>query len=73
MKIIAKIKPASKKELVEKIDEHNYLVWVKAPPRDGKANAAVIKALADYFNTSPVLIEIISGHMTRTKIIKINL
>ncbi len=72
MKIIVKTKPGSKDNKIEKIDESNYIVYVKEPPIDGKANAAVIKLLADYFDISPSLIEIISGFMARVKVIEIN-
>ncbi len=73
MKIIIKAKPSSREDKIEKIDESNYTISIKAPPVNGKANAAIIKLLAHYFNVSPSLIEIISGHMTRTKIVEINL
>jgi len=72
VKIIIKAKPGAKEDKVEKIDEANYMVYVKAPPKDGKANAAIIKLLADYFNTSQSLVEIISGHMARVKVIEIH-
>ncbi len=72
MKIIIKVKPGAKTDDIEKVDDVNYIVSVKAPPRDGKANAAIITLLAEYFDSSPSLIEIISGHMARTKVIEIN-
>lgn len=71
MKIIVKAKPNSGEDKVEKTDEHNYIVSVKAPPIGGKANAAIIKLLADYFDVSPSMVEIISGHMARIKVIDI--
>ena len=72
MKIIIKAKPGAKQDKIEKVDESNYIVHVKAPPIDGRANAAIIKLLADYFDISPSLIEIISGFMARVKVIEIN-
>lgn len=72
MKIIVKAKPGAKQDKIEKIDESNYTVWVKAPAKDGKANKEIIKLLSEYFNTSSIYVEIVSGHMARTKIIKIN-
>ena len=73
MKIIVKAKPASRTEKIEKLSETSFVVSVKAPPVDGKANAAIVKVLADYFDISPSLVEIISGHMSKTKVIKIHL
>lgn len=72
MKIIVKTKPGSKNDKIEKIDESNYIIYVKEPPIDGRANAALIKLLAKYFDISPSLIEIISGFMARVKVIEIN-
>ena len=72
MKIIVKTKPGSKDNKIEKVDEANYIVYIKEPPIDGRANAALIKLLAEYFDISPSLIEIISGYMARVKVIEIH-
>ncbi len=72
MKIIVKTKPGAKDNKIEKVDEANYIVHVKEPPINGRANAALIKLLADYFDISPSLIEIVSGFMARVKVIEIN-
>jgi uncharacterized protein len=72
MKIIVKTKPGAKQDKIEKVDEANYIVYIKEPPIDGRANAALVKLLAEYFDISPSLIEIISGYMARVKVIEIN-
>ena len=72
VKIIVKAKPGSRDDKIEKIDDSNYIVFVKAPAIEGKANAAIIRLLAGYFDVSPSLVEIISGHMARVKVIEIN-
>ena len=72
-KIIVKAKPGSKEDKIEKTDEYNYIVYVKAPPFGGKANAAIIKLLADYFHVNQAFIEIVSGYTSKTKVIKLNL
>ena len=74
MKIIVQAKPNSKEEGVEKItigDIEAYRVSVKEPPIQGRANAAIIKLLADYFKVSPARVKIISGYTSRQKIIEI--
>ena len=71
MKIFVKVKPNSKQEKVEKIDENNYVVWVKEPPEKGKANNAIKNALAVYFKTGSSCIKIVSGYSSRQKIIEI--
>ena len=48
MKIFVKAKLNAKEERVERIDENNFIVAVKEPPVDGKANQAILKALAEY-------------------------
>ncbi len=72
MKIIVKAKPGAKEDKIEKVDEANYIVHVKAFAIDGKANAAIIKSLADYFDIAPSLVEILSGHMARVKVVEIH-
>ena len=72
MKIIVKVKPGAKENKIERVDESNYIVSVKEPPIDGRANASLIKLLANHFDVSPSLIEIISGYMARIKVIEIN-
>lgn len=72
MKIFVKAKPGSKEEKVEKLDETHYKVSVKEPPVQGEANAAIIRALAEYFGISPLKVKIISGHTSRKKIIEIS-
>lgn len=72
MKIIVKTKPGSKENRVEKVDEYNYVVCVKAPATGGKANAAIIKLLADYFNINQMFIEILSGSFSRIKVVRLN-
>ena len=72
MKIFVKARPSAREEKVEKIDEQNYIVWVKEPPIQGKANDAIRNALAVYFKTGTSFVKIISGHTSRNKIIEVN-
>ncbi|HUW71895.1 MAG TPA: DUF167 domain-containing protein [Candidatus Humimicrobiaceae bacterium] len=71
MKIFVKVKPRAKEEKVQKIDGINFKVWVRELPEKGKANRAVIKSLADYFKVSQSNIKIISGSVSKLKIIEI--
>ena len=71
MKIFIKVKPKAKEEKVEKIDDINFKVSVKESPEKGKANSAVMRALADYFNTNQSNVRIISGSTSKLKIIEI--
>ena len=71
MKIVITAKPGAREEAVEKISETEYIVKVKEPPVDGKANRAILKALADYFNVPAFQVRIVVGHTTKKKIIDI--
>jgi hypothetical protein len=71
MKIFVKVKPKAKEEKVIKISDTNFKLLVKEPPEKGRANRAVLKALADYFGTSQSNIKIISGSTSKLKIIEI--
>ncbi len=71
MKIFVKAKPGAKEEKVEKIDDIHFAVSVKEPPVQGKANQAIIKALAEYFTVPSSNVRIIAGLTSRQKIIEI--
>lgn len=71
MKLNISAKPNSREVKVEKIDESEFVVCVKEPPVQGRANRAVIDALAEYFGISKGRIKIISGWTSRNKIIEI--
>ena len=72
MKISVQVKPNSKKEIVEKLEDGSYLVRVNAPPVDGKANEKVIELLAKFFKIRKSAIELISGHRGKKKIFQID-
>lgn len=70
MRIFVKAKPGAKGEEVKKIDETNFVVSVKEPPLQGRANAAIIKAIAAYFQIAPSRVRIVFGYTSRDKIIE---
>ena len=47
-------------------------VRVTAAPADGKANAAVIKAIADALGTRPSGLSLVSGHTGRDKRVQVD-
>jgi len=73
MKIFVRVKPNSKKPELNKISETNFFVAVSEPPIRGKANRAVISALADYFKISKSQIKLALGATSKNKIFEINL
>jgi len=70
VKIFVKAKP-SKKAAVEKIDERHFVVRVKEPPIQGKANDAIVLAMASYLGVPRRLVRIVSGHTSRQKILEV--
>jgi hypothetical protein len=71
MKINVKAKTRAKEEKVEKIDENNFVVSVKEPPIDGKANFAITQALAKYFGISSYNVRLILGQSSKQKVFEI--
>jgi len=71
MRITVKVKPKSKLDCVEKIDETHYQVRVKAPPLEGKANEAVIGVLAKHLGVPKSSIELVMGATSKQKVFDI--
>jgi len=71
MTITVKAKTNAKFTTVKQLDECTYEVSVSASPEKGKANAAIIKALEDYFHVSKSQIEIKAGLKNKNKIVEI--
>ena len=65
-----KVKPNAKIGKIVKRDDTHFEVWVKEPPKQGRANAAVIKAMAEYMGVLPTQVRIVAGHTARNKIIE---
>jgi len=71
MKINVRAKPRAREAKVEKIDEGNFVVSVKEPPIQGKANFAIARALAVYFDVPSFQVKLISGTSSKQKIFEI--
>lgn len=71
MKISVRVTPNSKIEEVVK-EGDMFLVRVKEPAKEGKANRAVIKLLADYFGVPQRQVAISSGLGSRKKVIEVS-
>lgn len=72
MKITVKIKPNSRVESVEKDGERSFIVRVKAPAKEGRANDALVDALSEHFNIPKSRIRIAHGRNSKNKIIDIS-
>jgi len=70
LKIQVKVKPNSKTEEINQ-EGDNFVVEVKEPPKEGKANQAVIRLLAKHFSVSQGQVRILSGFRGKSKVIEI--
>ncbi len=71
MKLSIKAKTDSREAYVKKIDEKTYEVAVKDPKTEGRANRAIIAALAEYFDISRSRISIMLGRTSHIKVVEI--
>jgi uncharacterized protein len=62
-----KVKPGARAEDLTECDDGSWLARVKAPPVDGKANAAVISLVAAHFGLRMAQVSIKSGASGRMK------
>ncbi len=71
MRIFVLVKPNSKREGVEKIDEIHFVVRANAPAKEGKANKRVEELLAEHFDISKSSVFLIQGHTSKEKVFEI--
>lgn len=64
-----KVKPGSREESLELQDDGTWIARVKAPPVDGKANAALIALVAAHFGKRKAQVSIRSGASGRMKFV----
>jgi uncharacterized protein len=67
-----RVKPGARADAVEGTRGAALLISVTAAPRDGAANAAVLKLLARQLRCSPGSLSIARGHKTRDKVIRLS-
>lgn len=71
MKFLVKVKPKAKAEKVERKADGSFEVWVKESPTEGRANEAVVRALAKFLCVSKNAVRIIRGEKARQKIVEV--
>jgi len=71
VRISVRVRPNSKIESVEKTSEREFTIRVKAPPTEGRANDAVVKALAEYFDVPKSRVSLSRGASSKIKIFDI--
>jgi uncharacterized protein (TIGR00251 family) len=66
-----KVKPGSRDESLTEQADGTWLARVKAPPVDGKANAALISLIAAHFGLRKAQVRIRSGAAGRMKLVQL--
>jgi uncharacterized protein (TIGR00251 family) len=70
MKIQVRVKPNSRIEEVSR-EGDSLIVKVKEPPKEGEANLAVIKLLAEHFGVPKSRVRIVSGFRGKNKVVEV--
>lgn len=71
MRIEVRVTPNARREEIKAGANGGYVVSVRAPAREGKANEAALAALARYFSVPKTTVKIVRGKTGRVKIIEI--
>lgn len=71
MIITVHVKPRSRKNMIEWLDDETAKISVTAAAEKGKANEAVIEVLAENLDIAKSRIEIVRGKTTRMKQVEI--
>lgn len=65
------VRPGARRTSVGGSHDGALAVAVTAPPADGKANEAVCAAVAEAFDVRPSAVELVRGHTSRRKQLRI--
>lgn len=68
MRIYVKVKTSSGKQKITRENNDTYVVYLKSPPEDNKANVELVKLLHKYFKAE---VKIKTGLTSKNKIIEI--
>lgn len=72
MKITVIGHPNSKMSRITKDLLGQVHVYVNQPPIEGKANKAIVQALADHYHVTRSSVQIVSGESSKTKVVEIS-
>lgn len=63
--------PRARQNKIDVDANGTYRIHITAAPVDGAANAAVVRALADYFDVPKSHIKIVRGETSRNKVVEL--
>jgi uncharacterized protein (TIGR00251 family) len=70
--ITVQVQPRSSRDEIIGVHEGRLKIRISAPPVDGKANERLTEVIAKAFGVSKSSVEIVKGHHSRVKTIKIS-
>lgn len=71
VRLSIKVQPGTSRNRLLGENDGEWKIAVTAPPVDGRANAAVIKSLAEWLKVPRSAIQIVKGETSRRKIVEI--
>ena len=71
MRLPIRVTPRAKKPGIETAGDGTLVVKVREPAEDGRANDAVIAALAGHFGVAKRAVTIVHGHSSRRKLMEV--
>lgn len=69
--LTVRIQPRASKNGIVLREDGGLKIRLTAPPVDGAANEALVRFLADTFGVARSQVEIVSGHTSKNKIVRI--
>lgn len=72
MQYIVTVKPGSSQEKIVEHPDGTLVVYLRARPHDGEANAALVKLLAKHFHVGKTAIHLTRGAHSHTKTVEID-
>lgn len=72
MRLFVTVKTRARVQTVEALDATHFVVEVKPAPLEGKANRAVIQALAEHLGVAPSRLTLRSGATGKKKVFEVS-
>ena len=66
-----KVKPNARSSGLEELSDGTWLARVASPPVDGKANAELVRLIAEHFGVRKAQVSVKSGASGRSKLVQI--
>jgi len=71
MRMTVRVTPRARRRGIERAEDGTWIVRVTEPAEDGRANEALVDALAAHFGVPKRSITIVRGHTARLKLIDV--